>query len=461
MKRNQLFTGCVFLCMLYAFPASAQTLTKDFKFIASDAAEFDQFGSSIAISGNTAIVGTPFDDDAGDGSGSAYLFDTTAGLELFKLTATDAAAGDEFGNSVAISGGIAIVGADEDDDAGDGSGSAYLFDTTTGLQLFKLTANDAAANDAFGHSVAIFGTTAIVGTPFDDDTGSISGSAYIFDTTTGLQLFKLTASDAAESDSFGYSVAISGTTVIVGARGDNSSTGAAYVFDSTTGLQLFKLTASDGAFTDNFGGSVAISGTTAIVGARFSDDAGFFSNSGSAHIFDTTTGQQLFKLTASDAEIDDYYGSSVAISSAGIIVGANGDDDAGSGSGSAYVFIRPPEITSQPQSIIVSPGETAVFNVGVTSPGARVYRWRRDGVEMSNGGNISGALSPSLQIVAQPGDAAIYDCVITNPLEVVSEEVILSVRSDPNECVVDLNDDGELDFFDVSEFLTLFGMGCP
>ncbi|MEE9212014.1 MAG: FG-GAP repeat protein, partial [Phycisphaeraceae bacterium] len=108
--------------------------------------------------------------------------------ETLKITALDAAANDQFGNSVAVSGNTAVVGARGNDDAGNLSGSAYVFDTTTGSQLFKLTASDAAADDFFGRSVAVSGNTAVIGALGNSDAGSQSGSAYIFDTTTGNQL---------------------------------------------------------------------------------------------------------------------------------------------------------------------------------------------------------------------------------------------------------------------------------
>ncbi|NNF05172.1 MAG: hypothetical protein HKN21_00290, partial [Candidatus Eisenbacteria bacterium] len=142
-----------------------------FKLTASDAASGDSFGSGVGLSGNIGIVGAQGDDDPGSNAGSAYLFDATTGNQLFKLAATDAQAGDVFGEVVAIDGNVAIVGAAQSDDAGSASGSAYLFDVTTGNQLFKLTASDAAAGDFFGISVGISGNVAIVGAWFDDDNG--------------------------------------------------------------------------------------------------------------------------------------------------------------------------------------------------------------------------------------------------------------------------------------------------
>jgi len=180
----------------------------------------------------TPIVGSEF---SGFQSGSAYLFDVTTGHELFKLGASDAADRDNFGVSVAISDNTAIVGASSKaDDGGDRFyGSAYLFDVSTGTELFKLIDSETTAGDYFGISVAISGDTAIVGAFGDADAGIQSGSAYLFDASTGDQLGKLTASDAEAGDFFGRSVAISGDRAIVGAYKDGDAgtlSGAAYLF---------------------------------------------------------------------------------------------------------------------------------------------------------------------------------------------------------------------------------------
>jgi len=306
------------------------------KILASDAAANDYFGSSVAISGNYAIVGAYTNDDVPSNSGSAYIFNVSTGTELHKLVASDAAANDLFGISVAISGNYAIVGARFNDDGSADSGSAYIFNVSTGTELHKLVAGDAAANDQFGTSVAISGNYAIVGARYK---GNYSGSAYIFNVSTGTQLHKLVASDAAGSDYFGSSVAISGNYAIVGAyTNDYSGTdsGSAYIFNVSTGTELHKLVASDAAANDLFGISVAISGNYAIVGAYTNDDGG--TGSGSAYIFNVSTGTELHKLVASDAAANDYFGYSVAISGNYAIVGAYGDDDVPSDSGSAYIF---------------------------------------------------------------------------------------------------------------------------
>ncbi|MCH8825057.1 MAG: FG-GAP repeat protein [Planctomycetes bacterium] len=317
-----------------------------FKLLPKDGSFDDQFGISVAISGASAIVGAPGDDDNGDNSGSAYIFDTTTGVQLFKLLPDDGAAGDIFGSSVGISGVTAIVGARYHDKNGANSGSAYLFDTITGTQLFKLLPEDGAAGESFGNSVAISGATAIVGAIRDDDNGANSGSAYLFDTITGTQLAKLLPDDGAADDYFSF-VAISGTIVIVGAPGDNGTWfGSAYLFDISdpaNPVQTAKLRPKDGAAHDVFGISVAISGTTAIVGAWRDDDNG--TNSGSAYLFnisDPNNPVQIAKLLADDGAEFDGFGRSVAISGppgkAIAIVGAYHDDDNGIISGSAYLF---------------------------------------------------------------------------------------------------------------------------
>ena len=319
--------------------AGAEPLIPEILLIASDASLEDEMGQAVAIDGNYAVVGADHSDDAGSNSGSAYLFDVTTGEQLFKLTASDADARDIFGHSVAIDGNTAFVSAIGNNDAGKNSGAVYLFDVTTGLEKMKLTASDAAEGDWFGHGLDLSGNRAIVGAYHDNNAVTNSGSAYIFDVTTGEELFKLTASDGAPGDWYGYWVAIDGNIAIVGARhadavGANS--GAAYLYDVTTGEELMKLTASDAAAGDEFGYAVKIDGNLAIVGAFLNDDTAH--NSGSAYVFDVTTGEELFKLTAPDPEAGDEFGRAVGISGYTAVVSSENDDEQGANSGSFYIY---------------------------------------------------------------------------------------------------------------------------
>jgi len=200
--------------------ASAQPTQQAFKLLADDGAVEDIFGNSVAISGSTAIIGAY-------GDGAAYLFDVQTGQQLFKLLGDDTDTTGRFGISVAISGSTAIVGSD---------GSAYLFDTETGQKLFKLLGGDTDERARFGTSVAISDSTAVVGTSFDDDNGSDSGSAYLFDAQTGQQIAKVLPDDGAAFDHFGASVAISGTIAVISAIYDGDSgddSGSAHIFGPT------------------------------------------------------------------------------------------------------------------------------------------------------------------------------------------------------------------------------------
>ena len=190
-------TLCVATVFLVrAEDADAPFATQLAKLIAADGAANDNFGYSVAISDGIAVVGAHNDDDKGESSGSAYVFemsdssDATSWTQAAKLTADDGAASDSFGNSVAISDGTIVVGAYNDDDKGSNSGSAYVFeksdssDATSWTQAAKLTADDGAVDDYFGRPVAISDGTIVVGAYQDDDKGSSSGSAYVFDVKT-------------------------------------------------------------------------------------------------------------------------------------------------------------------------------------------------------------------------------------------------------------------------------------
>ena len=319
------------------------------KLTASDGTSGDRFGWSVAVDGDTAVAGAYLDDDNGSESGSAYVFTRESGVwsQGAKLTPSDGASGDRFGWSVAVDGDTAVAGAYLDDDNGSDSGSAYVFTRESGVwsQSAKLTASDGAAGDRFGESVAVDGDTAVVGAYLDDDNGSDSGSAYVFTRESGVwsQSTKLTPSDGAAGDGFGVSVAVDGDTAVVGAVYDDdngSDSGSAYVFTRESGVwsQSAKLTASDGAWEDWFGRSVAVDGDTAVAGAVYDDDNG--SSSGSAYVFTRESGvwSQSAKLTASDGASGDWFGRSVAVDGDTAVAGAVFDDHNGTWSGSAYLF---------------------------------------------------------------------------------------------------------------------------
>jgi hypothetical protein len=222
----------------------------------------------------------------------------------------------------------------------------------------KLTASDAADGDKFGNSVAISGDTVVVGAYWEQGAGVQRGAAYIFEQNHGGpdawgEVTKLTASDAENYDDFGSSVSISGDTVVVGARGKGAAGtdhGAVYVFERNHGGadkwgQVTKLTASDAEDQDWFGISVSISGDTVVVGASGEDGAG--TDRGAAYVFERNQDGadawgQVTKLVTSDAEDSEYFGDTVAISGDTVVVGASGEDGAGTDRGAAHIFALQP-----------------------------------------------------------------------------------------------------------------------
>lgn len=335
------------------------------KVTASDGAESDLFGRSISINGNYAIIGANYDDDNGDDSGSVYIFHQsgTTWTEQAKLTASDGASGDQFGISVSIDGDYAVVGAWNNSS----SGSAYIFHRsgTTWTEQAKLTASDAYTNDQFGVAVSISGDYAVVGSWLDDDNGTNSGSTYIFlrSGTTWTEQAKLTASDGASDDYFGGSVSIKGEYAIIGSYEDDDNgtgSGSAYIFhrSGATWTEQQKLIASDGAEEDSFGGSVSIDGDYAVIGAHGDDDNG--DSSGSAYIFHRsgTIWTEQTKLIASDGANNDVFGLSVSIDGDYTLVGAQWDNDNGNNSGSAYIFHRNGTTWTELIKLIASDGNS-------------------------------------------------------------------------------------------------------
>ena len=334
------------------------------KLTASDGAGSDWFGYSVSIDGDTAVIGAIFGGDNGYDSGSAYVYVRSNNLwtEQQKLTAKDAAEDDFFGNSVSLDGDTAVIGAYADDNY---KGSAYVYVRSNGVwsEQAKLTASDGAQDDYFGNSVSIDGDTAVIGAQDDDDNGTQSGSAYIYVRSNGVwsEQQKLTASDGAQYDSFGSSVSLDGDRAVIGALGDDDNgqaSGSAYVYVRSNGgwSEQQKLTASDGAEYDYFGRSVSIDGDTTVIGAP--DDVAV-PTSGSAYVYVRSNGvwSEEAKLTASDGAAGDTFGLSVSIDGDTAVIGAQDDDnDNGSYSGSAYVYVRSNGVWSERQKLTASDG---------------------------------------------------------------------------------------------------------
>ncbi len=373
------------LMVMVVGAAAAPPTTEIAELLASDGAAGDWLGYAVAIDGDVAVIGAREDTDVLGWAGAAYVFrfDGSCWVEQAKLQASDAHIASEFGWSVAISGDTIVVGTPLQSG---NIGSAYVFVEPAGgwdsvpspiYETRRLWASDRAAGDGLGESVAIADNHVLAGAPRDDNpNGNGAGAVYYYQEPAGgwgpsvsalFQTQKLLATDTNgqyTDDSFGVSVAVSGSAfggyrVAVGADGDDDrgiNAGAAYGFYlGATWIQDGKLLATDGAPGDGFGGSVDILAPfslivlpgTAVIGARW-DDSAAGPNAGSAYVFDFNPifpgggWFQTQKLLASDGAPDDRFGTSVAISSADhAVIGAVMDDNVnGLNAGSAYVFTR-------------------------------------------------------------------------------------------------------------------------
>ncbi len=316
-----------------------------------------RFGSAVAIKGNYAIVGAPFGDISGVDSGTVYIFhfNGTSWDTGTQITATDAEAGDQFGTSVSIDGNFAIIGAqNEDTTFNDDAGAAYIFQLTSAPnnwgEVAKFRAATAQVGANFGNSVAISGDYAIVGAPFENETGVgvNTGSAYIFHNTgpnAWTDSIRIIPSDSEAGAQFGNAVSIDGDYAVIGSQNKDTTiidTGAAYVFHRT-GTNIWddesRISASDAEADDLFGSSVSINGDTAFIGAPSESQGSLLT--GAAYIFyrtGTNTWDRSTKITASDTHGDQEFGSSVSISGDDVVVGAQFDNASALDAGAAYIF---------------------------------------------------------------------------------------------------------------------------
>ncbi len=329
------------------------------KVLAGDGGIDDEFGYSVAMDGDYAVIGALKNN-------AAYIYKRSGvhWSEVQKLTGNQSE--DRFGVDVDIDDNYIIIGAYlNDTNSKAEAGAAYIFKKSEGdvwNQIQKINADDPANQDYFGISVGISGDKAIVGATGDDDLGSESGSAYIFEKNeeTWSQIQKLNGIDTKSDEYFGRSVSIDTDYAVVGAHwhdgNGGTNSGAAYIFKLESGAWNQKQKLSPSLANDNFGKSVDISGSFIIVGARLSDEHG--SSSGSAFVFQINSEiwEQQTKLIASDAEGGDFFGVSVSISGNYAVVGSYGNDDDGANSGSAYVFENIGGIWTEQQKLLAADG---------------------------------------------------------------------------------------------------------
>jgi hypothetical protein len=284
------------------FVRSGTTWVAQATLTASDGAAYDSFGSSVSLSGDTLAVGVQYDDiGAISNQGSVRVFGRigTSWSAQATLTVADGAMNDNFGFLVSLSGGTLVAGLPYDDlgaNTEQGSVRVFVRSGTTWSAQATLTASDGAAGDEFGYCFSLSGDTLVVGVPYDEvgantDQGSVR--VFLRSGTTWVAQATLTAADGAMQDLFGSSVSLSGDTLAVGVPGDdvgaitNQGSVRLFVLDGTTWSAQATLTSADGAFGDSFGSlpsGVSLSGDTLAVAVSY-DDVGANSNQGSVRIF--------------------------------------------------------------------------------------------------------------------------------------------------------------------------------
>jgi hypothetical protein len=333
----------------YVYTQTGAIWTEEQKLLPNNSAENNFFGCAVDVGGETILVGSRADDiDTNVDQGAAFAFVRSGAVweQQKKFMAADGQAEDNFGASVALDGDVAVIGATEDYLNGDDQGSAYVFrrSGTTWSEQNRLFAPRGTVNDEFGNSVAIDDDTIVVGASLVDvDGDSNQGSASVFMITQGLE--EQDAVDPGAADiRFGYSVAISGEAAVVGAYADNSYQGSVFVYRREGEAWSLEehLTASDAENGDSFGRSVGINGNTIVVGA-YGDNIGSNDGQGSIYIYERTNGQWEYveEMWAPDGDAGDNFGYSVAISGDRIVAGAYHDDvGQHTDQGSAYVYVR-------------------------------------------------------------------------------------------------------------------------
>ena len=336
----------------YVFVKNGGHWTQQSKLVATDAAPNDNFGMEMALKGDLALIGARYKNSSVTHAGAVYIFerDGLTWNQQAKLTASDPVAEDEFGTAIAISGNTIAVGAWQDE--GTNGGSTYIFERDSSNpnnwnQIKKITSQDSDNGDFFGMDVDIDGDTLVVGAGRDDEKGLNAGSAYIFERNAGGnnnwgQMQKLLPSDGAAGDDFGVRVQLCGDTLAVGSAQPNSvGSGAIYLFHREGGVwtQTKKITASDGAPGDMFGWYFSLTTDTLAVSAVGHNSMGA-ADAGAVYIFkhNGSDWAQVDKIFPAGLAAGDYFGSGVALTSTSLLAGARYSDANGYNSGAAYAY---------------------------------------------------------------------------------------------------------------------------
>ncbi len=451
---------------LWTAPALAQCQLQ--KILGPNSAAGDNFGRRVAISGDLIAVAGPLHAGVGPTSGSVYVYRLEAGAWVLEqeVTPADAAAGDQFGFWIAMDAGRLLVGAKFDDDLGLDAGSAYVFrrDGTTWVQEQKLLPSDGLAGDNFGNSVALVGDLAVIGSPTHNGPVADSGAAYVYrrEPTGWVEEAKLTANDAILNDQLGFTVALSGSSALLGAWMADTpggvDAGSAYVFtrSGTAWTQEARLLASDGLGLDRYAVGVALSGDLAVVGADLADP-GALASAGALYIYRRTgtawTEEQ--KLTAPDGMASDQFGFSSATDGATIMTTAiNADTPSAINVGAAYVYRQVAGTWTLRGRFTSADGVSGdLFGSHIVFSGARAVVGARQDDDL-------GVDSGSAYVFSWPTCVCYADCNADNALT-IADFICFQTRFIAGNTYADCNNSGSLTIADFICFQAGFAAGCP
>ncbi|HEY6565793.1 MAG TPA: hypothetical protein VIY86_14990, partial [Pirellulaceae bacterium] len=324
---------------------------------------------AVSISGDLIAVGSYREDAGAVNAGSAYIYSISTGNLNRTINNPTPEVGDNFAFALSISGNTLLVGSYRDNTGATDAGSAYQFDATSGVLIRTLGNPTPGQGDFFGAAVAASSTTLIVTSYWDDTAAFDAGTIYLYSPSTGAPQHTISNPAPSSLDYSGYSVAASGDWLAVGAIQNDSGgidSGVVDVYNMRTGVLIRTIQNPTPAAYDNFGFSVAMSGNLLAVGAYRDDALG--TDSGAVHVFNAVTGAFIRTIANPAPASFDSFGSSVAISGDMVVVGAPRDDTGASDAGSAYVFDGPSGIllASIPNP---TPGSSDFFGTSVAFAG--------------------------------------------------------------------------------------------
>ncbi len=454
--------------------AYAQQVFEDYKIEPRDTIEGDsfgvRFGAGVGVSDSLVAIGSTRCDEGAGVTGAVFLYDADTGVEQGVVLPDDPQVDQYFGEEIVLTDTKIIVSAIGDNTGGSWSGAVYVFNRATLLQEYKLISDNPMPNMRFGGAVAVSGSTLIVGErgPFNGTPDA--GAAYVFDLDTGALIHVLKASNPTSTgeisdspDQFGFDVDVDESmgVAIVGAPFANAAiedSGAAYVFDLSTGVEIARLESTEVEEHEGYGWSVCVSQGSALVGAPRRYENGEYAV-GSVYLVDLTSpslpqyGSRV-SCPEIDPEFRSWFGENTILDGDFAIIAANGEDDR-EFQESIYVFDV--SDVSNPNQILEY---RASDGVGVDELGAAMAS---DGSHLVVGAHFdwsNGRVRGATYVFSLPDSSCLPDLNQDTNIDFfdVSAFLIAYQSQDP---IADFNNDGLYDFFDVSAFLTAFNAGCP